>query len=119
MPSLLNAGQPAPIPIASAPKVDEAVVVASPDQPAPEQVSTETDEASEVPDEAVSAYLAEHAPEIAAEQDKPFQPVGGIVDLLGTDYFPVSQNKSMTEIAQARRSFVRVCQRGPCGPGAF
>ncbi len=36
-------------------------------------------------------------------QDKPFQPVGGIVDLLGTDYFPVSENKIMTEIAMAPR----------------
>jgi hypothetical protein len=53
----------------------------------------------EVPDEALSAYLAEHAPEIAAEKDKPFQPVGGIVELLGSDYFPVSENKEMTEIA--------------------
>ncbi len=41
-------------------------------------------------EEVVSAYLAEHAEEIVAEQDKPFQPVGGIVDLLGADYFPVS-----------------------------
>src|ERR1700733_3789605 len=41
-------------------------------------------------EEQVSAYLAEHAAEIVAEQDKPFQPVGGIVDLLGADYFPVS-----------------------------
>ena len=58
-----------------------------------------SDAAAEVPDEAISAYLAEHATEIVAEQDKPFQPVGGIVELLGADYFPVSENKSMTEIA--------------------
>jgi hypothetical protein len=56
------------------------------------------DEAGEVPDETISVYLAEHATEIAAEHDKPFQPVGGIVDLLGTDYFPVSENKEMSEI---------------------
>ena len=63
--------------------------------------NTEGDASSEVevPDEALSAYLAEHAPEIAAEKDKPFQPVGGIVELLGSDYFPVSENKEMTEIA--------------------
>lgn len=42
-------------------------------------------------DEAVSGYLSEHAHEITAEEGKPFQPVGGIVDLLGADYFPVSQ----------------------------
>jgi hypothetical protein len=54
-----------------------------------------SDEAGDVPDEAVSAYLAEHATEISQEQDKPFQPVGGIVQLLGADYFPVSENKEM------------------------
>jgi hypothetical protein len=43
-----------------------------------------------IPEEVVSAYLAEHASEIIAVQDKPFQPVGGIVELLGADYFPVS-----------------------------
>ena len=48
------------------------------------------DPASDVPEEAVSAYLAEHAAEIVAEEGKPFQPIGGIMDLLGADYFPVS-----------------------------
>ncbi len=38
----------------------------------------------------VSAYLQEHAAEIAAEGDKPFQAIGGIVELLGENYFPVS-----------------------------
>jgi hypothetical protein len=37
--------------------------------------------ADEVPDETVSAYLAEHATEISAEADKPFQPIGGIEEL--------------------------------------
>jgi hypothetical protein len=59
--------------------------------------SVEVDEAAaDVPDEAVSAYLAEHATEIAAEKDKPFQPVGGIVDL-GSDHFPVVENKEMAK----------------------
>ena len=46
--------------------------------------------ASDIPEPEISAYLAEHAVEIAAEEGKPFQPIGGIVDLLGADYFPVS-----------------------------
>ena len=79
---------------ASEPHVQEAVAA----QPV-EAGQVAGDDAGEVPEEAVSAYLAEHATEIAAEQDKPFQPVGGIVDLLGTDYFPVSENKEMKEIA--------------------
>jgi hypothetical protein len=37
--------------------------------------------ADEVPDETVLAYLAEHATEISAEADKPFQPIGGIEEL--------------------------------------
>jgi hypothetical protein len=59
-----------------------------------------SDEGAEVPEEAISAYLAEHATEIAVEQDKPFKPVGGIVELLGSDYFPVSENKELTENAE-------------------
>jgi peptidoglycan hydrolase-like protein with peptidoglycan-binding domain len=42
-------------------------------------------------DEAISAFLKEHAEDIAAESDKPFQPIGGVVELLGSDYFPVTQ----------------------------
>ena len=61
----------------------------------PADVSDTTEEPH---DETVSAYLAEHATEISQEQDKPFQPVGGIVDLLGADYFPVSENKQVSEI---------------------
>ena len=62
---------------------------------------TVDDAGDDVPDEAVTAYMAQHAPEIDAEKDKPFQPVGGIVDLLGTDYFPVSENKDMAPAATA------------------
>jgi len=42
-------------------------------------------------DETVTAYLAEHANEIAAEGEKPFQSIGGVVELLGANYFPVTQ----------------------------
>lgn len=41
----------------------------------------DTESAAEVPDENVAAYLAEHAAEIAAEADKPFQPIGGIEEI--------------------------------------
>ena len=54
-------------------------------------------EVGEAPDEEVSAYFAEHAAEIAAEDGTPFQAVGGIVDLLGPLYFPVSE---VAEIAE-------------------
>jgi len=53
----------------------------------------------EVPEEHVSAYLAEHATEIVAEEGKPFQPIGGIMDLLGADYFPVSAVQGAADVA--------------------
>jgi hypothetical protein len=96
---LLSAGktQPPPIPVAGiGPPVEEAIR-ATAGEAVEEPASVASDEA-EVPDEAVSAYLAEHATEIAADQNKPFQPIGGIVELLGSDYFPVSQMKEMAEI---------------------
>jgi hypothetical protein len=40
-------------------------------------------------DETVSAYINDHMHDIETEGDKPFQAIGGIVDLLGADYFPV------------------------------
>ena len=48
-------------------------------------------------DEVISAYLAEHSTEIAQEQDKPFQPVGGIVDLLRTGVSHGSENNEDPE----------------------
>jgi hypothetical protein len=99
--SLLNASRTDPLlgpVVGREPRVDEAVV-AAPTESVHGTAPATDDDAGEVPDEAISAYLAEHATEIAAEQNKPFQPVGGIVDLLGADYFPVSESKEMTEIA--------------------
>jgi hypothetical protein len=49
-------------------------------------------EAGGADDETVAAFLKEHADDIAAEGDKPFKPMGGIVELLGEDYFPVTQS---------------------------
>jgi hypothetical protein len=50
-------------------------------------------------EETVSAYLKEHAHEIAAEGNKPFQSIGGVVELLGSDYFPVTQQADVTTVA--------------------
>ena len=52
--------------------------------------------ASPEDEEAVSAYLKEHAEAIAAEGEKPFQAIGGVVDLLGADYFPVTRAGDVT-----------------------
>ena len=42
-----------------------------------------------VDDGTVSAYINDHLHDIEAEGDKPFQAIGGVVELLGEDYFPV------------------------------
>src|SRR5260370_6080985 len=48
------------------------------------------DGGGQVSDETVSVYLSEHASEIAAEGEKPFQAIGGVLDLLGKDSVAVS-----------------------------
>jgi hypothetical protein len=62
-------------------------VVATTTAPLPEGNTSDAaadapDQTGEDHDEAISFYLAEHGVEIAQEQDKPFQPVGGVADLL-------------------------------------
>jgi hypothetical protein len=106
-PSISNAGKR---------QEDGQPVAANAAEPAPETV--ESDEAGEVPEEAISAYLAEHATEIAAEQEKPFQPVGGVVELLGADFFPVSENKEMTEIAGSTEKAEAECASAASAAGA-
>jgi hypothetical protein len=104
---LLSGGgaEAAPTPVVnSAPQVDQAVApkdIEHVPEACHEPPAVASDEAREVPDETVSAYLTENAAEIAAEQDKPFQPVGGIVELLGADYFPVVETKEMTATARS------------------
>ncbi|MGC2449783.1 MAG: hypothetical protein WA477_19205 [Candidatus Sulfotelmatobacter sp.] len=47
-------------------------------------------------EEAVAAYMHEHAAAIAAEGGKPFQAIGGVVELLGNDYFPVIETAAIS-----------------------
>jgi len=60
-------------------------------------------------DEAISAYMKDHAHDIAAEGEKPFQSIGGVVELLGQDYFPVVET---AEVASPEAS------RDAASPGA-
>lgn len=47
----------------------------------PRAAAPSAEAAAELPDENIAAYMAEHAVEITAEADKPFQPIGGIEEL--------------------------------------
>ena len=77
--------QPAspPVEAAAAP----ALTLTAPEASGP---ATESGAATSEEDEAIAAYFFHHATEIAADEGKPFQAIGGIVELLGNDYFPVS-----------------------------
>jgi hypothetical protein len=78
----------------------EKVVVVPEPSLEPEATAVDEEEEEEVPEEAVSAYLAEHAAEVVAEEGKPFQPIGGIMDLLGADYFPISAMQDIASQAE-------------------
>jgi hypothetical protein len=57
--------------------------------PTPPPEGEKTAVAADGHDETVAVYMKDHAADIAAEGDKPFQAIGGVVELLGQDYFPV------------------------------
>jgi hypothetical protein len=61
---------------------------ATPDLPT--EATVEPDAVGEADDPTVAAYISEHAADIAAEKDKPFQPIGGSLDELVAEP-PVSQ----------------------------
>ena len=75
-------------PAASSPaEIAEAALLAEPE---PESEPAEQlESAAPADDETVNAYMQENAHAIAAEGDKKFQAIGGVVELLGEDYFPV------------------------------
>jgi len=85
MSTATKAPAPAPVPAAdAAPAVEQPEAATE----APAAANAEsTDEWGD--DEALTAYLKEHAHDIAAEGEKSFQAIGGVVELLGEDYFPV------------------------------
>jgi hypothetical protein len=48
----------------------------------PTQVDGPEPSSDDVPEEAITAYLTEHAAEISSEADKPFRPIGGVQEEL-------------------------------------
>jgi hypothetical protein len=77
-------------------------------------LAAHTTEDSGEADEGVTAYIAEHAKEIAAEEGKPFQPLGGIQEL-ETSPAPVPSSPELTEPAQPTEvpSTVKPSATGP------
>jgi hypothetical protein len=92
-PAPVVAPTPPPTPSHQAVPPIEAAATPAPAVNAAPEVSSPTAESGATTseeDEAISAYFFHHATEIAADEGKPFQAIGGIVELLGSDYFPVS-----------------------------
>jgi hypothetical protein len=85
--TLLSSASKPPVPAPeSAPLIAHAEEATAAPEPEPRAASVE---GWGEDDEALAAYLKEHAHDIALEGDKPFQAIGGIVELLGQNYFPV------------------------------
>ena len=88
-----------PAPVEAAPAAEEAEAAAETETaeseaPAPTaEDGADIDSSVDPNDETVAAFFKEHADDIAAEGEKPFQAIGGIVELLGSDYFPVTQSE--------------------------
>ena len=91
-PASAPSGAPA---AASAAPVAEAVIP----QSAPETPAGAADSECSSPadDEAVATYMNEHEKDIATEGEKRFQAIGGIVEILGEDYFPVVDSADASE----------------------
>lgn len=80
-----------PAPVEAAVAAEPAEAAAETETPESEVTAPTAEEGAD--DETVAAFLKEHADDIAAEGEKPFQAIGGIVELLGSDYFPVTQSE--------------------------
>jgi hypothetical protein len=91
-----TAAPPEPVPAASETVIE--TEVASPTTGVAESAAQQSAPA-DAPDADVLEYLSEHAEEIKAEGEKPFQAIGGILDILGADYFPVTHESAVPEPA--------------------
>ena len=75
-------------------------VVGQPESPAEPESASSDIYADGADDETVSAYINDHMHDIQAEGEKPFQAIGGIVELLGPDYFPVLDSGEISAPAE-------------------
>jgi hypothetical protein len=89
-------------PEATASSIEPELPAAEASESEPSRATDDTEATDATEDQVFSTYLQEHAEDIAAEGDKAFQPIGGIVELLGSDYFPVTQTAQTPEASDAK-----------------
>jgi hypothetical protein len=86
------------------------------------ELPAETEVADEAADPAIAAYMTEHAADIAAEKDKPFQPIAGSLEDLAAEAPqnvapPVIPNPSPPAAAHSpAASAVKTALKKPHGP---
>lgn len=82
----------------------------------------DAESAVEVPDENVAAYVAEHAAEISADANKPFQPIGGIEELTrsSSDLPEEPQPEAQTEaVSSAAHGAATAARKAPAKKKIF
>lgn len=67
-------------------------------------------------DEALAVYMKEHEKDIATEGEKRFQAIGGIVEILGEDYFPVVDKADIAETPDPAPSAAASAPRAAAKP---
>jgi hypothetical protein len=75
-----------------------ATVAAVAENAPPAPAAEGSDSSSPADDEAVTTYLKEHEKDIATEGEKPFQAIGGVVEIPGEDHFPVPARAETPEM---------------------
>jgi hypothetical protein len=100
---VVSAPPPAPV-IQTPPAPASSQPCASPSDPAksgPANAEATGAEPDAADDEVVSVYIKENAAAIAAEGEKPFQSIGGALEILGDGYFPVTTGEIKEPVAVA------------------
>jgi hypothetical protein len=110
-----------PAPASSQPAAPPVKAAAAPapvvTAPGPSGVGAQGGASASEEDEAVAAYFFPHASEIEADEGKPFQAIGGIVELLGSDYFPVSPAEETVSQPEPEPAPEPVAADKPAVPG--
>jgi hypothetical protein len=98
------------------PNLEVPPTVGAPPQTAPtNQVASSETGSDDVPEEAITAYLSEHATEISSEADKPFHPIGGVQEEFTSHSSTLEATSATTEAvtSSAAPGAATAAQRAP------
>ena len=117
VPETAGSPQEEQVPTETAPSAPAPASQAAPDEVLTQAPAGEASTPDDVLDEGILAYLAEHAGEISAEGQKPFQPIGGFYDELVPDGSvsdgeeplaePTAKSSATAGAAAARKALIK------------